>query len=75
MGCLANGLRYLHKDELVRHRDIKPANILLHNQRVLYTDFGISEVFTTTHSGTSGPSRAKTRMVRIVDGDEAKNMH
>ncbi|EMD92606.1 hypothetical protein COCC4DRAFT_69926 [Bipolaris maydis ATCC 48331] len=40
-GCLAGGLAFIHK-HTIRHKDIKPQNILVHEGRVLYTDFGIS---------------------------------
>jgi serine/threonine protein kinase len=40
-GCLTNGLAYIHK-LTIRHKDIKPQNILIHDGRVIYTDFGIS---------------------------------
>lgn len=63
MGCLAHGLQYLHKEKKIRHRDITPGNILLDGPRVLYADFGISEFFTATQTGSSGPSR-KTDMVK-----------
>ncbi|KAH7138612.1 kinase-like domain-containing protein [Dendryphion nanum] len=38
---LAKGLEDIHEHS-VRHKDIKPGNILVHNDRVLYTDFGLS---------------------------------
>lgn len=40
-GCLADGLAFIHK-HTIRHKDIKPQNIMVHEGRVLYTDFGIS---------------------------------
>ncbi|KAF2653314.1 kinase-like protein, partial [Lophiostoma macrostomum CBS 122681] len=40
-GCLANGLAHIHK-HTIRHKDIKPQNILIHDGRVVYTDFGLS---------------------------------
>jgi serine/threonine protein kinase len=40
-GCLANGLQYLHGSK-IRHRDIKPENILIKDDRVLLSDFGIA---------------------------------
>ena len=41
--CLASGLQYLHNCG-VRHRDIKPSNMLLSKSRILYTDFGSSNM-------------------------------
>ncbi|KAF2175442.1 kinase-like protein [Zopfia rhizophila CBS 207.26] len=40
-GCLISGLAFIHK-HTIRHKDIKPQNILIHNGRVIYTDFGIA---------------------------------
>jgi serine/threonine protein kinase len=40
-GCLAAGMAYMHYKR-VRHKDVKPRNILVHNGRVIYTDFGYS---------------------------------
>jgi serine/threonine protein kinase len=40
-GCLAGGLQYIHL-QAVRHKDIKPQNILIHQGRIVYTDFGVS---------------------------------
>ena len=40
-GCLVSSLQYLHKSQ-IRHRDIKPDNILVKNDRVYLTDFGIA---------------------------------
>lgn len=45
---LVSGLRYMHKRNLVHH-DIKPDNILLgSNHQVFLTDFGVSEILTST---------------------------
>ena len=41
--CLASGLQYIHNSG-VRHRDIKPSNMLLRDGRILYTDFGSSNI-------------------------------
>ena len=40
-GCLTAGLAYLH-DSRIRHKDIKPENILVKQQNILYTDFGLA---------------------------------
>ncbi|OCK80472.1 kinase-like protein, partial [Lepidopterella palustris CBS 459.81] len=42
-GCLASGLEYLHSKD-IRHQDIKPENILIHEQNILFTDFGIAKL-------------------------------
>lgn len=39
-GCLASGLAYIHSCR-IRHKDIKPANILIKDEQVLFSDFGI----------------------------------
>jgi serine/threonine protein kinase len=39
--CLANALHHVHAFSIV-HRDIKLKNILIHQDRVILTDFGIS---------------------------------
>ncbi|KAF2838773.1 kinase-like protein [Patellaria atrata CBS 101060] len=53
-GCLAAALSYLHKME-IRHKDIKPQNVLVKDNKVLITDFGIcrdwSEVGQSTSTG------------------------
>ncbi|KAF2838913.1 kinase-like protein, partial [Patellaria atrata CBS 101060] len=55
-GCLAKGLEYLHMCG-VRHKDIKPRNILVHESRILLTDFGLSRVAGETgNNTTSGPT-------------------
>jgi serine/threonine protein kinase len=55
-GCLANGLDFIHR-HTIRHKDIKPQNILIHEQRIIYTDFGIaldaSQYGNTTTTGKS----------------------
>jgi hypothetical protein len=43
-GCLASALDFIHR-QTVRHKDIKPQNILIHQGKVMYTDFGLSYDF------------------------------
>ncbi|KAH0565672.1 hypothetical protein GP486_000928 [Trichoglossum hirsutum] len=58
IGCLANGLAYLHDTSFVRHKDIKPMNILVHGNNVLFADFGISKLFVDGQNlTTEGPER------------------
>jgi len=45
--CLVSGLRYI-PDQQVIHGDIKPANILIKDDRVFYTDFGLSKLMSDT---------------------------
>ncbi|KAK6511150.1 hypothetical protein TWF481_000072 [Arthrobotrys musiformis] len=56
--CLATGLCYLHHTG-IHHGDIKPQNILVHENKVLYTDFGCSYDWShTLHSTVPGiPAR------------------
>jgi serine/threonine protein kinase len=51
-GCLAAGLAFMHEKK-IRHKDIKPHNILVHEGRMIYTDFGYS-------FNSSGFSRSTT---------------
>ncbi|KAM7209940.1 leucine-rich repeat receptor-like protein kinase [Rhypophila decipiens] len=54
--CLFRALDYVHSMR-VRHKDIKPANILIEGDRILLTDFGISNDFLDlTTSKTDGPA-------------------
>lgn len=53
-GCLCVALQFIHKSR-VRHDDIKPQNILLHEERLIFTDFGVSRDFSDlTSSITEG---------------------
>ncbi|KAK4501993.1 hypothetical protein PRZ48_007804 [Zasmidium cellare] len=51
---LARAVEYMHNMSC-RHKDIKPANILISGQDVLLSDFGTSQEFSTSDSGSSGP--------------------
>jgi serine/threonine protein kinase len=59
-GCLTSGLAYIHK-HTIRHKDIKPQNILIHDGRVIYTDFGISFNADQQDTTTIGYTNAFTR--------------
>ncbi|XDG09984.1 hypothetical protein ABKA04_009599 [Annulohypoxylon sp. FPYF3050] len=41
MYCLITAVEHMHGSD-IRHRDLKPDNILVYNDRILITDFGIS---------------------------------
>lgn len=59
-GCLADGLAYLRHRQ-IRHKDIKPRNILIHQGRVLYTDFGLSLDYSLRDNSVSSGPAAMTR--------------
>jgi serine/threonine protein kinase len=52
-GCLATALQYLHEAK-IRHKDIKPQNILVKNNEVLLTDFGLARDCNDRRSTTEG---------------------
>lgn len=39
---LCNGVKYLHEEQRLIHRDIQPDNILLMQETIKLTDFGLS---------------------------------
>jgi serine/threonine protein kinase len=51
-GCLVTGLQFLHGRK-IRHKDIKPHNILVHQGKVLFTDFGLAFDFTEANESTT----------------------
>lgn len=73
LGCLAEGLRYIHSQE-IKHKDVKPQNILIHGDNVLFTDFGLSHDFTGSQSMTIGEtSRTIQYSAPEVNNAEGKN--
>jgi serine/threonine protein kinase len=60
-GCLAGGLAFLHERN-VRHKDIKKGNILVHQNQVLFADFGFSfDSSDLENSTTTGPTYSTRR--------------
>jgi serine/threonine protein kinase len=59
-GCLSSGLAFIHR-HTIRHKDIKPQNILIHEGRVIFTDFGIALDANGQSTTTTGMSEAFTR--------------
>ena len=56
-GCLCAAILYLQKKQ-IRHKDIKPENILIRQQKVYITDFGICRDWVgATRSTTAGEVR------------------
>ncbi|KAK6537394.1 hypothetical protein TWF694_011581 [Orbilia ellipsospora] len=52
IGCLSRTFWFIHRQKL-RHRDIKPENILVHNNRVVVTDFDCSYSWAHTNRSTT----------------------
>lgn len=60
-GCLTSALCFLH-DSRIRHKDIKPQNVLIKNDHVFLTHFGVSLDWTElNHSTTTGPTWSTPR--------------
>jgi len=62
-GCLSSALTYIHSQKM-KHKDVKPTNILVHNDSVLFTDFGLATDFSETANSLSSGPTACTRIVR-----------
>ncbi|CAD6589949.1 MAG: hypothetical protein ASARMPRED_004331 [Alectoria sarmentosa] len=69
--CLVEGLRYIHSQH-VKHKDIKPQNLLVHGEKILYTDFGIAHDFEGSVSATAGNTGMTRRYSapEVVAADE-----
>lgn len=70
-GCLSAALRFLHESK-IRQRDIKPHNILIKDQEIYFTDFGLSRDYSkVSGSTTSGftPKSARYCAPEVADHD------
>jgi serine/threonine protein kinase len=68
--CLFRALDYVHSMR-IRHKDIKPANILIRDDCVYLTDFGISNDFVDlTTSRTDGAAGPATWMYAAPEVDQ-----
>ncbi|KAL1639405.1 hypothetical protein SLS58_007986 [Diplodia intermedia] len=72
-GCLASGLAFLHLHR-IRHKDIKPANILVRDDCILFSDFGVSkfvapEVADTQTEGPPGRLTYKYAAPEVIAHD------
>ncbi|KAI9739246.1 MAG: hypothetical protein M1834_007459 [Cirrosporium novae-zelandiae] len=54
--CLVSGLEYMHRNQIC-HGDLKPANILVKDNDVFFTDFGVSRYLSDGQNlgSTGGP--------------------
>lgn len=59
-GCLSLGLAFMHVRN-IRHKDIKPQNILVHHERLIFTDFGASLDFSNGRATSEGRPSIWTR--------------
>ena len=59
-GCLATGLSYLH-ERRINHKDIKPENILVFQENILFTDFGLVRDYSDVSNSISRGRTAFTR--------------
>ncbi|RSM10908.1 hypothetical protein CDV31_007036 [Fusarium ambrosium] len=60
-GCITAGIAYLHRSS-IRHKDITPRNVLIKDNKIFVTDFGLSLDWSeVSKSKTDGPKGKVTR--------------
>ncbi|RTE76738.1 hypothetical protein BHE90_008812 [Fusarium euwallaceae] len=60
-GCITAGIAYLHRSS-IRHKDITPRNVLIKDNNIFVTDFGLSLDWSeVSKSKTDGPRGKVTR--------------
>src|SRR6266498_1049827 len=69
-GCLLRAIYYIYETGY-RHTDIKPDNILVYDDDVVITDFGIAkEVLELASTGSTGTPGPRTKMYRAPEALE-----
>jgi hypothetical protein len=61
-GCLSSALNHLQNELQIRHKDIKPQNILVHGNKVLFTDFGMAFYWGDVQHTTTKEEKRKTSL-------------
>ncbi|KAJ6257610.1 Serine/threonine-protein kinase [Drechslerella dactyloides] len=69
LGCLSRTLWFIHGQKL-RHRDIKPENILVHDGKILLTDFDCS--YSWAHTNRSTTTKAPPRTWKYASPEVAR---
>lgn len=74
-GCLTSTLAFIHQKQ-VRHKDVSPANILVHQNKMILSDFGIAmdcSMASTTTRGGYGAGNRRFSAPEVVAWNGARN--